>query len=665
MRGGHHKVARAYVLYREEHARRGRSTTPPRAAGPRRRTVTDADGERRPLDWARVERLIAEACAGLDRRRRRAGAGGDPPQPVRRHHRRRAGARADHGRPCAGRDRAELFARRGPAAARHAADRGADVPSGRYPPTGAATTRWPALPGYFRHYVHRGIELELLDPSSPSFDLDRLGAALRAGARPGRSPSSACRRSTTATSCTSAACASSCRRRSSCGSRWAWRCARTTARRGRSSSTSCSPRSTSCASTPTLFNAGTTRPQLSSCFLTTVDDDLDGIFQAIRDNALLAKYSGGLGNDWTPVRGIGAHIKGTNGQSPGRRAVPEDRQRHRGRGQPGRQAQGRRLRVPRDLAHRRRGVPRPAQEHRRRPPPHPRHEHRELGARRVPAPGRGRRRSGRCSRPTRSRTCTTSYGDGVRRGATRSTRRPPTAARSGCSAGCGRSSCGARMLTTLFETGHPWITFKDPCNLRSPQQHAGVVHSSNLCTEITLNTSAGRTRSRSATWARSTWPRTSRRTGSTSSGCARTVDDRGADARQRDRRQLLHDPGGAAVEPAAPPGRAGADGLPGRAVHAAACRYASRRGGRVRRRSRWRRSPTTRSRRRPTWPPSAARYASFDGSLWSRGHPADRLGAAAAPSARDGDARPGPPATLDWDALRAAGHARTACATRT
>ena len=71
------------------------------------------------------------------------------------------------------------------------------------------------------------------------------------------------------------------------------------------------------ASTPTLFNSGTLRAQLSSCFLTTVPDDLDGIFKSIKDNALLAKYSGGLGNDWTPVRGLGAHIKGTNGESQG------------------------------------------------------------------------------------------------------------------------------------------------------------------------------------------------------------------------------------------------------------------------------------------------------------------------------------------------------------
>src|SRR5690606_35850749 len=71
------------------------------------------------------------------------------------------------------------------------------------------------------------------------------------------------------------------------------------------------------ASTPTLFNSGTPRPQLSSCFLTTVPDDLAGIFKAVRDNALLAKYSGGLGNDWSRVRGLGAYIAGTHGESQG------------------------------------------------------------------------------------------------------------------------------------------------------------------------------------------------------------------------------------------------------------------------------------------------------------------------------------------------------------
>jgi len=70
-------------------------------------------------------------------------------------------------------------------------------------------------------------------------------------------------------------------------------------------------------STPTLFNSGTLRPQLSSCYLTTVPDDLDGIFSAIKDDAMLSKFAGGLGNDWTRVRGMGSHIKGTNGKSQG------------------------------------------------------------------------------------------------------------------------------------------------------------------------------------------------------------------------------------------------------------------------------------------------------------------------------------------------------------
>ncbi len=242
-------------------------------------------------------------------------------------------------------------------------------------------------------------------------------------------------------------------------------------------------------STPTLFNAGTLRPQLSSCFLTTVSDDLDGIFKAIKDNALLSKYAGGLGNDWSGVRGLGSHIRGTNGRVPGRRSLPQGRQRHRHRRQPGRQAQGRRLRLSRDLAHRRRRVPRPAQEHRRRPPPHARHEHGQLGPRPLHGARRGRRPLDPLLARRGARACTTStaapspqkyeeYEAKAARGEIKVTRTIRAL------------DLWRRMLSMLFETGHPWVTFKDPCNLRSPQQHVGVVHSSNLCTEITLNTSA-------------------------------------------------------------------------------------------------------------------------------------------------------------------------------
>ena len=145
-------------------------------------------------------------------------------------------------------------------------------------------------------------------------------------------------------------------------------------------------------STPTLFNAGTLRPQLSSCYLTTVPDDLSGIYGAIHDNAMLSKFAGGLGNDWTPVRALGAYIKGTNGKSQGvvpflkvvnDTAVAVNQ---------GGKRKGAVCCLPRNLAPGYRGIRGTAQEHRRRPPPHPRHEHRQLDPRPVHEAGVRRRR---------------------------------------------------------------------------------------------------------------------------------------------------------------------------------------------------------------------------------------------------------------------------------
>lgn len=240
-------------------------------------------------------------------------------------------------------------------------------------------------------------------------------------------------------------------------------------------------------STPTLFNSGTLRPQLSSCFLSTVPDDLEGIYNALRDNALLSKFAGGLGNDWTPVRGMGAHIKGTNGRSQG--VVPF-------------------LKVANDTA--------------------------------VAVNQGGKRKGALCSYletwhidieeflDLRKNT-----GDDRRRTHDMNTANwipdlfmkrvmenkewtlfsPDETAdlhdltglafemayenyEKKAAQGIIRNSkkvsavnLWRKMLSMIFETGHPWVTFKDPCNLRSPQQHAGVIHSSNLCTEITLNTS--------------------------------------------------------------------------------------------------------------------------------------------------------------------------------
>jgi ribonucleoside-diphosphate reductase alpha chain len=240
-------------------------------------------------------------------------------------------------------------------------------------------------------------------------------------------------------------------------------------------------------STPTLFNSGTCRPQLSSCYLTTVPDDLDGIFSAIKDDALLSKYAGGLGNDWTRVRAMGSHIKGTNGKSQG--IVPF-------------------LKVANDTA--------------------------------VAVNQGGKRKGAMCAYletwhldieeflELRKNT-----GDDRRRTHDMNTANwvPDLFMKRVCEEGnwtlfspddtpdlhdlTGKNfekryteyeamaadgriknhktmkavDLWRRMLSMLYETGHPWITFKDPCNLRSPQQHIGVVHSSNLCTEITLNTS--------------------------------------------------------------------------------------------------------------------------------------------------------------------------------
>ncbi|WP_395402606.1 ribonucleoside-diphosphate reductase subunit alpha [Pseudoduganella sp. UC29_106] len=239
-------------------------------------------------------------------------------------------------------------------------------------------------------------------------------------------------------------------------------------------------------STPTLFNSGTLRSQLSSCYLTTVSDDLEGIYDAIKENALLAKFAGGLGNDWTPVRALGAHIKGTNGKSQG--VVPF-------------------LKVVNDTA--------------------------------VAVNQGGKRKGAVCAYletwhmdieeflDLRKNT-----GDDRRRTHDMNTANwiPDLFMKRVMEKGTwtlfspsdcpdlhdkvgkafeeaylgyeAKAAAGElrlfkkiealdlwrKMLSMLFETGHPWITFKDPCNIRSPQQHVGVVHSSNLCTEITLNT---------------------------------------------------------------------------------------------------------------------------------------------------------------------------------
>jgi len=239
-------------------------------------------------------------------------------------------------------------------------------------------------------------------------------------------------------------------------------------------------------STPTLFNSGTTRSQLSSCYLTTVSDDLDGIYEAIKENALLAKYAGGLGNDWTPVRALGSHIKGTNGKSQG--VVPF-------------------LKVVNDTAvavnqgGKRKGAvcsyletwhldieeflelrKNTGDDRRRTHDMNTANWIPDLFMKRVMENGEWTLFS-----PSDVPDLHDKFGraferayvgheEKVAKGELKLFKKIPA------------MQLWRKMVNMLFETGHPWITFKDPCNLRSPQQHVGVVHSSNLCTEITLNT---------------------------------------------------------------------------------------------------------------------------------------------------------------------------------
>jgi len=239
-------------------------------------------------------------------------------------------------------------------------------------------------------------------------------------------------------------------------------------------------------STPTLFNAGTLRPQLSSCYLTSVPDDLGGIFGAIRDNALLSKFAGGLGNDWTPVRALGSYIKGTNGKSQG--VVPF-------------------LKVVNDTAvavnqgGKRKGAvcayletwhldieefvelrKNTGDDRRRTHDMNTANWIPDLFMKRVFEDGEWTLFS-----PSDAPDLHDLYG----RAFEARYAQYEELAREGqlkLHKTIKAQTLWRKMLGMLFETGHPWMAFKDPCNLRSPQQHAGVVHSSNLCTEITLNT---------------------------------------------------------------------------------------------------------------------------------------------------------------------------------
>ncbi len=491
MRSGEHKVARDYVLYREERARiraRARADQPGRAEPAVTIQVQMEDGSRRPLDLARIRQLVAEACAGLD--------DVDAERIIREAMSNMYDGISEGDVSTALSICARTLVEEDPnytyVTARLLLDElrreafrflGVNADNDFRAVQSEMTTLYAQA---FQAFIRRGIELELLAPELSGFDLDRLGAALRH------------ERDLQFTylglqTLYDRYFIHSDNVRFELPQVFFMRVAMGLA------SQEDDPNARAIefydllssfdymSSTPTLFNAGTLRPQLSSCFLTTVADDLDGIYSAIRDNALLSKWAGGLGNDWTPVRALGSYIKGTNGKSQG--VVPF-------------------LKVVNDTAvavnqgGKRKGAVcsyletwhldiEEFLELRKNTGDDRRRTHDMNTANWVPdlfmkrvfedaewtlfSPNEVPDLHDLYGRAFEKRY--EEYEDRTRDGTLTLFKRIKA------------QDLWRKMLSMLFETGHPWITFKDSCNVRSPQQHTGVVHSSNLCTEITLNTS--------------------------------------------------------------------------------------------------------------------------------------------------------------------------------
>ena len=485
MRSEHHKVARAYVLYRSERARERAEKQVVVASREPTIHVALADGSRKPIDDVRLELIVAEACAALE---------GVAAASVLAEARRNlydgiSEEELSLALIMAARTLVEQEPNYTYVSARLLLDklRREVLTFVHNTPMSPSQVEMVAGYGdYFRAYVKTGIKAELLDAELGRYDLARLAAALK----PERDlqfqflglqtlydryflhvrgnrielPQAFCMRVAMGLAI-----------------REIDREARAIEFYDLLSSFDFM------ASTPTLFNAGTLRPQLSSCFLTTVADDLDGIFKSIKDNALLAKYSGGLGNDWTPVRGLGAHIKGTNGESQG--VVPF-------------------LKVANDTAiavnqgGKRKGAvcayletwhidieefldlrKNTGDDRRRTHDMNTANWVPDLFMQRIAEDGEWTLFSPDETPDLHDlygpafKTAYEAYEAKAASGSIRIFKRVRA------------TDLWRRMLTMVFETGHPWVTFKDPCNIRSPQQHVGVIHSSNLCTEITLNTS--------------------------------------------------------------------------------------------------------------------------------------------------------------------------------
>lgn len=479
MRGGHHEVARAYVLYRERRAQE-RSRAGQKAAPVEPALHVIDKGLRVPLDMARLQGLVESACAGLG-----AEVSAEPVLAETRRN-------LYDGVPIDEVYKAAILAARTliekdpgytRATARLLLHTIRREVLGEEVMHGEMAARYV---DYFPQFVRKGVQAELLDDKLLQFDLAKLGAALKAdrdlqfdylGLQ------------TLYDRYFLHADEQRIEMPQAFFMRVAMGLALNEIDRETRAIEFYEVLSTFdfMSSTPTLFNAGTRRSQLSSCYLTTVSDDLDGIYEALKENALLSKFAGGLGNDWTNVRALGSHIKGTNGKSQG--VVPF-------------------LKVVNDTAvavnqgGKRKGAVcayleswhldlEEFLELRKNTGDDRRRTHDMNTANWIPDLFMKRVMEGGEWTLFSPSTCPDLH-DKFGQAFEEAYLRYEAKAASGeikLFKKTQAKDLWRKMLSMLFETGHPWITFKDACNVRSPQQHVGVVHSSNLCTEITLNTS--------------------------------------------------------------------------------------------------------------------------------------------------------------------------------
>jgi ribonucleoside-diphosphate reductase alpha chain len=481
MRSGEHDVARAYVLYREQRAQeRARARQQEAEAQPAHGIQVTENGATKPLDLARLDALLASACAGLGAEvspeaikaeTLRNLYDGVPMEEVRK-------SAILSARALIEKDPAYTYV-----TARLLLNTIRLEVLGEEASQEDMATRYAE---YFPRYIKQGIEAELLDERLGQYDLARLGAAMNAS-RDNQFQYLGLQTLYDRYFLHIE------ERRIELPQAFFMRVAMGLAineidREGRAIEFYNVLSSFDfMSSTPTLFNAGTRHSQLSSCYLTTVSDDLDGIYQAIKENAMLQKFAGGLGNDWTNVRALGSRIKGTNGKSQG--VIPF-------------------LKVVNDTAvavnqgGKRKGAvcgyletwhldleefldlrKNTGDDRRRTHDMNTANWIPDLFMKRVMENGEWTLFSpvdvpdlhdlyGKDFEAAYTR-----YEQKVAEGEIKLFKKVPAV------------QLWRKMLSMLFETGHPWFTFKDPCNIRSPQQHVGVVHSSNLCTEITLNTS--------------------------------------------------------------------------------------------------------------------------------------------------------------------------------